>query len=170
MYVPPAHVLSSVAGEGERQPLTYPVPALPFTNHTATFTGVIDYIWYTTDDFRISGVLGGYFYDGAIGRDLVRWIGEGQRHEDKNRNPATPVCSLESHPSIPLVHHHHPPVLSDTLVQPSKTESVGQVWSIKGNGLIGFPNPAFPSDHIPVMCELLFQTTSQTVREDAVKR
>lgn len=78
-------------------------PALPFTNHTASFTGVIDYIWFTSVDFEVLEILGGYFFD-------------------------------------------HP--------QPQHNSDSGNVWSVKGSGTIGFPNPIFPSDHIPVVAVL----------------
>lgn len=31
---------------------------LPFTNYTAAFTGMIDYIWYSTTAFQVTGLLG----------------------------------------------------------------------------------------------------------------
>lgn len=150
LYVPPAHVLSSASSsESKRKPPMYPVPALPFTNFTSSFDGVIDYIWYTTEDFEVDGVLGGYLQKGDIGRDMIRWIREGQLNEE--RLQATPMA-MDGHPSIPLVSSTHPPLLTDSLLMQSNGEQVA--WSVKGSKMIGFPNPAFPSDHIPVMCEL----------------
>ena len=35
------------------------IEELPFTNFTPSFTGVIDYIWYTTHSLTVTGLLGG---------------------------------------------------------------------------------------------------------------
>lgn len=168
LYIPPAHVLSSTTASDERGPPTYPIPALPFTNHTENFTGVIDYIWYTSDDFDVDGVLGGYLLEDNVGRDMVRWIREGQANEDPAQHYANATLASfadlhEHHPSIGIVSPSNTPVWNDSLLlvdasaDPyARPPPQPKVWSVRGTKMLGFPNPVFPSDHIPVMVELYF--------------
>jgi hypothetical protein len=137
----------------KRRPPMHPVPALPFTNHTANFTGVIDYIWYTVDDFEVDGVLGGYFLESNLGRDIIRWIREGQHAENVPTAPNTPVSASSLHTDSLLVYQPQSPT---QMMHPSlQFQHAGiNAWSLRGTRTIGFPNPVFPSDHIPVMCEI----------------
>jgi mRNA deadenylase 3'-5' endonuclease subunit Ccr4 len=168
LYVPPAHVLSSAASSDNKGPATYPIPALPFTNHTENFTGVIDYVWYTSDDFEVDGVLGGYLLDDSVGRDMVRWIREGQANEDPQLHYAgAKLASLadlhEHHPSVGLVAPQNTPIWNNSLLlvdagsdAHARQPPQPKVWSVRGTKMLGFPNPVFPSDHIPVVVEFRF--------------
>jgi hypothetical protein len=52
-----------------------PVPALPFTNYTSGFNGVIDYIFYSDEALEVYAVLGGYLLEPEVGgRDIVEWM------------------------------------------------------------------------------------------------
>ena len=37
-------------------------------------------------------------------------------------------------------------------------EGKKHVWSVKGVQVVGFPNPAFPSDHMPVVSEFMWKS------------
>ena len=148
------------------------MPALPFTNHTASFSGVIDYIWYTGDDFEVEGALGGYFERADLGKDVLRWIREGQLNESQTDMIAGLSSPLHYDPN------QHTDPLGNPVPQPTKSlfmppsymsqpatpldpygqQQSSRVWSLDSSKTIGFPNPVFPSDHIPVMCELRFKT------------
>lgn len=214
VYMSPAHVISAISKgtsniSSQLMPPTYPVPALPFTNHTKNFTGVIDYVWFTSSDFDVSGVLGGYFLDG-VGRDLVRMISDGERSEsnaqafqnsqfsanhrentingykqtdtnamgaDGNEMPGMGaqeddvnipdfIKSARAHKSLLVPNSLLSPTSSHPDISGFRRRSSGfggkigsdsgapKVWSIRSSNTVGFPNPVFPSDHIPVVVDL----------------
>ena len=148
------------------QLVTHPIPALSFTNHTAGFTGVIDYL-FVSDEFEVQAVLGGYFYE-EVSRDLVRWIEEvehtqpgqgiaggrasvaGQGQVDGIVQDPKSAQTLVLPPSHPHQHHQ----------QNLQGHQQPKVWTVKGTRTIGFPNPHFPSDHIPVVCDLILRPSS----------
>lgn len=183
---------------------------------------MIDYIWYTSDDFEVEGVLGGFFHS-DVSRDIVRWIREGVNIENQEQNNFSNVNSGSYSPvkgpgtsystnsnsvnSNSLDNQNHSSSSnSDSLLisiqsrngnsqmtsdkqrftnhpapnHPSYNQSSmsyvqngstllspygngmtsrdrERVWSVLGNRIVGFPNPSFPSDHIPVMAELRFK-------------
>jgi hypothetical protein len=217
VFIPPANHLSAAVSSlpPQRRPCSYPVPALPFTNHTAQFTGVIDYIWYSAGDFDIEAVLGGYFEtsDGGLGKDVLRWIQEGQLTQPGQGTLHSAATSTFLPPAAQAIHSHssssssligsgstaidRSAVFTDSLLLSQSTAvggtgssslgispvggrinnasspfargSIGggsgahagmnssKVWSVRGTRTLGFPNPVFPSDHIPVMCELAWK-------------
>eukprot|EP00158_Paraphelidium_tribonemae_P006987 Partr_v1_DN28060_c2_g3_i4_m57299 putative CCR4-NOT transcription complex subunit len=116
-----------------------PIPALPFTNHTGSFTGVIDYIWFSRDDFEVKSVLGGYFRT-ELHRDMTEWI------ERESATSTTNNSNGEDGGNGGVVVH----------------QGRKMVWNVTGVQMVGFPNPAFPSDHIPVMSEFVWKSASPT--------
>ena len=182
VFIPPASHLAAKASHatsGQSPPhsasadadvinqlVTHPIPALSFTNHTAGFTGVIDYL-FVSDEFEVQAVLGGYFYE-EVSRDLVRWIEEvehtqpgqgiaggrasvaGQGQVDGIVQDPKSAQTLVLPPSHPHQHHQ----------QNLQGHQQPKVWTVKGTRTIGFPNPHFPSDHIPVVCDLILRPSS----------
>ncbi len=58
------HIYGAYTSEGLSHKLSLKsaysnIEELPFTNFTPSFTGVIDYIWYSTNTLSVTGLLGG---------------------------------------------------------------------------------------------------------------
>jgi hypothetical protein len=140
------------------------IPALPFTNHTPHFTGVIDYIWYTSDTLSIASVLGGILL-GLPTEDQARSIRSFEQGElNRAKSGTLPVEESDAYLLSPgnkelylrylmARRRTHKSVPGEVNVS-RLVMSSGKIWNAKGNRIIGFPNPAFPSDHVPVCSEI----------------
>jgi hypothetical protein len=160
----------------------YPGPALPFTNHTANFNGVIDYIWYTQEDFQVTGLLGGYFQHSDIEQtDVLRWMIESGQNQVNEIHSETITVNQPNVPSSRMIRL---PTKSSSVFIPSEAISPMvsnnapggaafsdlRVWSIKQAKSIGFPDPVFPSDHLPVVSILRPIEKQQKQRSTGMKK
>ncbi|KAK5018132.1 Glucose-repressible alcohol dehydrogenase transcriptional effector [Cryomyces antarcticus] len=58
-----SYTYGKITGKGTSHPFSLKssysnIGELPFTNYTPGFTGVIDYIWYSSNAFQATGLLG----------------------------------------------------------------------------------------------------------------
>jgi hypothetical protein len=111
---------------------------------------VIDYIWYSHKDFSVESVLGGFFKNDKIPRDVVRHLRETDPPPAALTPTSNPIDVQTDSLILPRrVRYGRQQSFSDLARPPAD-----RPWSVEGSGMFGFPNAVFPSDHIPVVCTL----------------
>ncbi|KAI3636332.1 hypothetical protein MIR68_005684 [Amoeboaphelidium protococcarum] len=135
-------LLSAYRSVEDRDVTADGVVGLPFTNHTDSFTGAIDYIFHS-DSLHLERVLGGYLL-----------------HKDqstvKDINPD--AVAKQDHVRLAMDHNQETTslfMMTNTLRQNGPLDQLQQqqLFSIEGVESFGFPNYTFPSDHIPLCAE-----------------